>query len=430
LIPLRILGGGLAVLFGGLVLLATTDHVNDPVDPDLQWSAEETAVILGLAIPDALPPSPSNRFADDDAAAALGQQLFFDTGFSADGSLGCVSCHKPSLYFTDGQPLAVGIGKLDRHTPTVIGAQWNSFQFWDGRKDTLWSQALAPFEGPLELGVTRLDVVRRVRTHYLDAYSEIFGDMKGLDNIEQWPEQAMPMPADPDHPWAVAWEALEASEQDAINGAFANIGKAIAAYERKLAPQPAPFDRYVEAIESGDLTGGGHLSDSAERGLKQFIGPAGCIHCHNGPMLSDQSFHAVGLEPVFAQEHADLGRAGVLDDLLADPFNSRGKYSDSEPTDELTYVNPEFDEYDGAFKTPTLRNVGATAPYGHNGQFRDLPEVIEWYRELPRVPLARHRDKILKVLPDEVVTEDLVAFLDSLTGALPDERWLTSLRDD
>ncbi len=420
-----IAGAGAVLLCLGVGIWGRTSQAA-PAAEGPKWSASEVDLFKTLALDGSPPPSPSNRFAENEAAANLGQSFFFDTGFSADGSQGCVSCHKPALYFTDGQPLAVGLGKLTRHTPSIMGSQWNSFQFWDGRKDTLWSQALAPFEGELELGVSRMHVVRRVATEYADEYASVFDELPSFDVSERWPAQAMPVPKDPQHPWALAWEAMDPADRELVNRVFANVGKSIEAYERMLTPQSAPFDRYVAAVEAGDMSGAGHLSPTAERGLRQFIGPAGCIHCHNGPMFSDQSFHAIGLESVFHSTEIDLGRAAAIDELLADPFNSNGKYSDSEPVDELVYLNPEVGDTRGAFRTPTLRNVQATAPYGHNGQFRDLNEVIEWYRELPRVPLAGHRDKILKVLPDDVITADLIAFLESLTGQLPAARWLAA----
>ncbi len=393
------------------------------------WSEAQLDLLGSLSPLPQLPPSPSNRFADDEAAALLGQKIFFDTRFSIDGSIGCVTCHKPALYFADAQPLAVGITQLARHTPTLIGSQWSPFQFWDGRKDSLWSQALGPFEVQGELGSSRLQVAHRIFERYSDEYTAIFGALPALDRSERFPDHGMPMPDEPEHAWARAWEAMDAADRYAVNEVFANVGKAIEAYERQLTPRKAPFDDYVAALAAGDASGGGHLSLAAERGLAAFIGPAGCINCHNGPLFSDYSFHNVGLAPTPNLEKPDLGRAVGSKLLLADPFNSAGEFSDSTQThprglDDLAYLNPEFEDMLGAFKTPTLRNIEFTAPYGHNGQFGELDQVLEWYGELPLVPLTGHRDLILRVLPAEVSKSDLVAFLETLGGELPDERWL------
>jgi len=284
-------------------------------------------------------------------------------------------------------------------------------------------------EGPAELGSSRLAVAHRIRAHYAEEYAAIFGVLPDLEDASRFPPQAMPLAGQPDHPWARAWQAMDPSDREAVNRVFANVGKAIAAYERKLLPGEAPFDAYVAALLAGDPRGGGHLTPAAERGLAAFTGPAGCIHCHNGPLLSDHGFHNVGLRPDSPDQAPDIGRARGARDLLADEFNSAGPYSDSAPLPDLVYLNPDFRDFLGAFKTPTLRNVGATAPYGHNGQFPTLGDVLDWYRELPRVPLAGHRDLILKVLPGEVSTGDLTAFLESLTGALPAARWLHAPAD-
>ncbi len=390
------------------------------------WTAGELATVLSLSPLPELPPDATNRVADDTRAARLGQLIFFDPRFSKDGSVSCATCHKPQLYFTDGQARAVGMGMLERHTPSVVGSQWLPFLFWDGRKDSLWSQALAPFEGELEHGTTRLDVVHRVAQRYRDDYEEIFGPLPELADDARFPASGMPVAGEPHDPRDVAWRSMRPADRDAVDEVYADVGKCIAAYERQLVPRPGRFDHYVAALREGDETGGGHLSESELRGLRSFIGEAGCIHCHNGPLFTDFAFHNNGLPPAVTAQARDSGRAEGARLVLEDPFRTSGRFSDSDGTPDLLYLNAEFEDFQGAYHTPSLRNVAATAPYGHAGQFATLAELLEFYKRLPRVPMVGHRDMILKPLGKAISVEDLTAFLGSLTGPLPDVQWLVA----
>src|SRR5690606_38791054 len=106
------------------------------------WSEAELVTLRALwigSLPD-LPPDPSNRYADDPQAAAFGQQLFFDTRFSANGQVACATCHLPDRLFQDDLPLAQGIGTTTRRTMTILGIAYSPWLFWDGRKDSLWAQ--------------------------------------------------------------------------------------------------------------------------------------------------------------------------------------------------------------------------------------------------------------------------------------------------
>ena len=120
------------------------------------------------------------------------------------------------------------------------------------------------------------------------------------------------------------------------------IAKALAAFERTVVTGPSPYDRYL----AGDLTA---LSAAAQRGLAVFSGKGRCVLCHGGPMLSDQSFHNLGVG--MNRENPDVGREAVT----------------KNPRDR------------GRFKTPTLRNVAFTWPYLHDGSARSLDDVLEFY---------------------------------------------------
>mgnify|MGYP002621702898 FL=1 len=93
--------------------------------------------------------------------------------------------------------------------------------------------------------------------------------------------------------------------------------------------------------------------------------------------------------------------------------------------DELRFLDPTFSDFEGAFKTPSLRNVAQTGPYMHTGQFESLEAVIEHYRHLPGAARVGRRDPQLRPLGRSISTHDLAAFLRTLTGSLPEERWLS-----
>jgi cytochrome c peroxidase len=363
---------------------------------DAGWTPEELEQLASLSPLPPPPPSPGNALADDDRAAALGQRLFFDRGLSEDGTRSCATCHDPDRYFTDGRARAVGRTVLARNTPSVITAAWFPFLGWDGRADSGWSQALAPLEDPREMAATRLAVARRVASAHRAEYEAVFG------------------------PLALGDAPTEGSE--GVERAFANVGRALEAYERRLRPEPSPFDRYVAAVRSGDPTGGAHLSAAALRGLRQFLGEGQCVLCHHGPRLSDGEFHNLGLPEVDgARAEEREGRRHGLQALTASPFACGGRGAAA--CESLRYLDSASPALRGAYRTPSLRNVAETAPYMHGGQLPTLDSVIAFYRSTPRVPAVGHRDPVLALVSRRLVTGDLVAFLRSLTSPPPAARW-------
>jgi len=355
-----------------------------PVFPGraVEWTPEELAQIQSLWIGSLppVPPDPSNRHADDPRAAALGEQIFFDTRFSANGQVSCATCHQPEYGFTDRLPRGQGISLSRRRTMTVTGAAYAPFLFWDGRKDSLWAQALEPLEDPAEHGITRAQVAQLMAQNYAAEYTAVFGASPAAD------------PAD---------------------RVFANTGKALAAYERTLLPHPTRFDRYAEAL-AAQGSGTEILTAEEQAGLRLFIGAAGCINCHNGPLLTNLSFHNTGV-PLAVGESRDRGRAEAIDRLLADPFNCLGEFSDAAPEDcaGLRFLRTGGPELEGAFKPPSLRGVAATPPYMHNGVFQTLEEVVEHYNRAPLAPVSHSEVQPLRLSARE--RAQLVSFLKTLS---------------
>ena len=379
--------------------------------------AAELRILRSLWIGSLPPPpdDPSNAYDTDPRAARLGRSLFFDTRLSANGAVACGTCHLPDLTFQDGRPRGRGMADVPRRTMTLLGAAHQTWFFWDGRKDSLWAQALGPPESPAEHGISRTRVAVLVGEHYVDPYEAVFGPLPVLP--PGLPERARPSADDPEA--NRAWQALPEATRDAITRVYVNVGKAIAAFERAIQPGPAPFDRYVEARLRGDANAAaGALSPAAVRGLRLFIGKAHCTNCHAGPLLTNGEFHATLVPPPDGQE-PDPGRSEGLTNVLADEFNCQSRWSDATPEQcsALRFVNRDPKAADRAFKTPTLRNVATRAPYMHAGQLKTLGEVLRFYRDVS----ARVKDVGHGGLTDAELA-DLEAFLAALTGPVPDVR--------
>ena len=368
--------------------------------PPAAWSDAEVDQIASLwigALP-ALPPDPTNAVADNPQAAAFGHQLFFDGRLSANGKISCSTCHQPIRHFTDGLPKAVAIGQAKRNTPSIVGSAYSPWLYWDGRKDSQWSQALAPLEDPNEHGSSRLQVLSIIASvsGYRKTYEALFGPPPDLLVPEE------------------------------VDRAFANVGKAIAAYERLLLPGESRFDRYVEhVLDGGDYLEQDFLDLEEIRGLRLFIGDARCTECHNGPLFTNNEFHNTGLLSA-PGDTPDRGRIDGVREVKADPFNCLGPYSDNPESTcaELRYARTGA-ELIGATRTPSLRNLTNTAPFQHKGQLGTLTAVLDHYDRAPLAMIGHNEAKELNLRDWEL--RALEAFLNSLSAPIAaDDKWLQS----
>ena len=318
---------------------------------------------------------PSNRFADSAEAAALGKELFFDKRLSGDGLTSCATCHVPALAFADNKRFSKP--GLTRNTQGLLGVSESPWLLWDGRRDSLWSQALSPIESREEMGGSRAGVAALLRGPYKEAYAGVGG------------------------------RAI------VVDGFFADAGKLLAAYERTLQPRASRFDKYVEELEAGKA--GSALTSDEVAGLRIFVSPeARCTQCHNGPLFTNQGFHNIGTG-VFDGDKPDFGRAMGLMSLPYDRFNCQSVFSDS----RSSCAGLEFARQDGhdgllqgAFKVPGLRDVDLTAPYMHDGSMGTLEAVVGHYRKPPLKP-----SELKAVSISDEQARQLVAFLKALTGA-------------
>lgn len=401
-----------------LVILAAWNYLSVPGNTN--WSEEELRLIKSLSL-DALPPlpaDPSNRVANNAAAAQFGHRLYFDPRLSSNGQVACASCHKPELMFTDGLPLAVGVDIGPMHTPSLVGIAYSPWFYWDGRKDSQWSQALAPLEAKHEHATDRVQLLRLIASDaaYRDMYESLFG---ALTLPAALPDSGTPLG---DAQQQENWKSLSSETQTGISEVFANLGKAIAAYERKILPGRTRFDDYAALLGSG-TTAAEMLSDSEKAGLKVFIGKGQCVTCHNGPLLTNHEFHNTGVLVVSGQMPS-MGRYDGIRTLREDPFNCLGQFSDASESEciELRFAR-DTNDLVGAMKTPTLRNISLTAPYMHGGQMADLARVIEHYNEAPSSMLSHNEAKPLSLRAVE--RRQLEDFLLTLSAPLATEqKWL------
>lgn len=399
-----------------------------PRDDAVLFTDEEKRIILSHALAP-LPPDPTNRYADDPGVAHFGQYLFFETRFSANNAVSCATCHDPKQGFSDGRALGRGISDVSRHTMSLWNIASQRWFFWDGRADSLWMQALEPFEDPREFGSDRVSVIRAVHEDdaLRTAYEAHFGLLPPLDDRDRFPTAARPMPDEPDHDHHRNWLRMSEHDREAVNRAFVNLGKSLAAYQRRLVLGNSPFDRFIEQLRGGAQDEAAPLNASAQRGLRLFIGPANCRACHFGPSFTDGEFHNNGIPPRDGAAPTDPARHGGIARLLANPFNSAGPYSDDPdgPTARRLRRLVHTAEQWGRFKTPGLRQVADSPPYMHAGQFATLEDVIRFYSTLDgQVLVGHHHETILQPLHlSEAEISDLAAFLRSLSGT-PDQRLL------
>ncbi|MEM7081250.1 MAG: cytochrome c peroxidase [Pseudomonadota bacterium] len=388
------------------------------------WTEEEVSILRSLSLASLpTPKAPSNRVANHPDAVRLGEALFFDTRLSGDGTQSCASCHQPQKYFTDGLPTGQGIRTLSRNTPTLIGGAWQHWFYWDGRRDSLWSQALIPIEAPDEMGGSRTAAVNLIAQDpdYIDTYAAVFGPLPPVLRAGRLPPHAGEFA---DQAGQNAWFRMPARTRQAVNSAYANVGKALAAYERTLTPRPAPFDRYVDTlIQDGEDAAAPLLSEAARRGAKLFIDfeASRCLQCHSGPLLTNGDFHNIGTGAIEGTAHAASARGEVLDfgrlfgvqAVLLDQFNCLGPHSDADANEcsALRFLSrDQHGDMAGAFKTPTLRNVAHTAPYFHHGRAESLDAVLAHYSAPP------DDNELVTLNLSAAQRTDLVAFLESLSS--------------
>ena len=298
------------------------------------------------------------------AESQLGRRLFFDTRFSANNKVACVSCHLPSKSFTDGRRVAIGVGVGKLNTPMNVNRYWSKWQFWDGRATHLASQALAPIESPVEHGSSRYKVAKVLFTDpsYRSLYQELFGRFPaGIEEIERFDAEAAPLKKrelptylndwcydtmekengslrypgerydaardsyfrpNTDENIARNWNNLSPRLRQAINRVFYNFGVALGSYQKGLVAIDSPFDQFArKLLQTNNITASFNqkFGQRELQGLQYFYKQGGCISCHYGSNFTDEKFHNISLGPNRA--YVFLGRAKGVVDAVNDPFS-------------------------------------------------------------------------------------------------------------
>ena len=422
----------LHIVIGGLLFLSSCieDELIDGVFTPAEWKKIESY----SPVP-AQPKSPTNLYADNPAAAVFGQRMFFEKRYSgpitysgpdAEGNLGetgkysCASCHDSKHWFIDtrsSNSQSTGAANLSkRNSPSMVNIAYYVWGGWGGAQDQFWKQGANAPESK-DMNGDRLAVAHVVYDYYRSEYNALFDDLDpalAADAVDssRFPPRGKPKTStgDPNGPW----ELMTSDDREVVNRIMANVGKAFEAYERRLVSRNAPFDRYVERDFSA-------LSMNAKRGLKLFIGKAGCGSCHETETFTDQKFHNTAIPQAMPY---DQGRYDDVVRLLND-FNGAGKYSDDPLAGamKLEGITQSMD-LRGQFRTKSLRQVAETGPYFHNGSVDNLEDVIRHYNNAG-VPDGYPGTKDSLLVPlnlTEAEIRDIVEFLKSLTGEpVPEE---------
>lgn len=306
------------------------------------------------------------------AKVELGRMLFFDKRLSGDTEIACSSCHDPAKGWGDERDLSTGYPGTRhwRNSQTAVNSAYIQKLFWGGESPSLEVQANSAITGNLAGNGDPAMIEERLAQ--IPEYVQLFKEAFGVDR--------------PNYPYVL---------------------RAIATFERaEVISQDSPFDRYMRGDPSA-------MSDAARRGMELFQGKARCIFCHNGPLLTDEGFHNLGVptnpffeEDVFAQTALRYQHyiRGVPEDLYRKAAIDLG-----------LYYTTKRQEDKGKFRTPPLRYLIYSFPYMHNGVFLVLEEVIDFYDEgggddPNKSPLM----KPLGLTDEE--KQDLLEFLESLSG--------------
>lgn len=356
-------------------------------DPD-GLTERDVALLPELVLTGRLPSHPGNELIGDPAVALLGQQLFFDKGLSTgaiDGArsitpVSCVSCHNPGEWFSDARGennVSKGVGVTSRNSPSLVNVAFYDTFGWDGRADTLWGQCANGYEPVGTMRGNPALLLEAVRSRYADRYAAVF--------------PGQPLPA--------------ADAGVAVDDFYRNILKTWATYLTQLTSADAPFDRFA----LGDREA---LTVEQRRGLVLFLGKAGCIECHRGPMFTDNAYHSVGIgQSGRGVPETDLGREKGLSVLKTlDDRRLRPEGAAPPPAPTL--------EDRGLFRTKGLRQVAGTAPYFHAGQVATLKDAVWFYaRGGDHAGAGTTSPFLVPLHLSDDEQADLVSFLRSLTGA-------------
>ncbi|WP_295222340.1 cytochrome c peroxidase [uncultured Chryseobacterium sp.] len=265
---------------------------------------------------------PGKQFEISPEKVKLGKQLFNDNILSDNNSRSCATCHVAEKAFTDGREKSMSLtdSPLQRNTPSLNYSAFQHGQFWDMRKDDLEGQSSAVITNKEEMHGDLSKIIAKINADpkYRTAFATIY---KGK-NAEIW-----------------------------------QLQNVLASYIRSLASFNSDFDHYMKGNKNA-------LTESQKKGFNLFMGKAQCAICHFLPLFNGT------VPPNYTKtEQEVLGIAENSSNRTADKDPGRGKFHET-----VAFLQHSF-------KTPTLRNIGKTGPYMHNGGYKTLQEVMEFYNK-------------------------------------------------
>lgn len=305
---------------------------------------------------------------------ALGEKLFFDPILSGNNGMPCSACHEPSAGWAVQDKISFGYPGTThwRNSQTIINSAYYGKLFWAGSSKSLEGQARSAARGGVagngedDMMEARLAFV----PEYREAFREVFGD--------DWPS-------------------------------VRNAYMAIAAYERTLVQTDTPFDEYMRGDDAA-------LDDQQKRGLDLFAGKAGCISCHNGPLLTNEAYYNLGVPAYDGWEDDPIAQITYRFEMYA-KGSTEAMYRTTKDDPGL-YFRTKQKEDKGKFRVPSLRYTKYTYPYMHNGMLETLTDVVNFYNEGggENEFSANKSEQIQPLGLSGAEVEDLVAFLESLSG--------------
>ncbi len=299
---------------------------------------------------------------------SLGELLFFDPILSHSNERACASCHKPELAFTDGLPKSTAMnfeGTVQRNSPTLINAVYSDKYFYDLRADVLESQLEHVVISEKEFNTTFEEIIEKISS--IDEYKLLFNTAYKLNEIEPITKS--------------------------------RIQEVLSSYVASLTSFNSEFDTYMRKERST-------LSPTAYRGANLFLGKAGCATCHFLPVFNGS------VPPMFREMESEV---------LGVPLKNAAKHHVIDP-DLGRYEGPLKERskiYKHSFKTVTVRNVKSTAPYMHNGVYKTLEEVMDFYNNGGGAGLGITVEN--QTLPTDSLglskqeINDIITFMNSLT---------------
>ena len=305
---------------------------------------------------------------DTPALNELGKQIFYDTSISKSGKISCASCHKPELAFTDGLPKSLTSTEgvyVSRNSPSLLNAVFSDRYFYDMRAYDLEEQAEHVIENHLEFNTNFPEILKKIntRTDYVVLFKVAFNNENNKITRSQF-------------------------------------SAALSSYIISLQSFNSKFDQYV-------LGKTNKISNDVKKGFNLFMGKANCATCHFAPTFS-------GLVPPLYKENESEVLGVLKSPKILEVDSDLGRFNNGIAIDNYSVFN-------NSFKTTTVRNTELTAPYFHNGAYKTLDEVIDFYNEGGASGKGLSYEVPNQTLPSDKLNlskkeiKQLKAFINSLT---------------